>query len=220
MSAFSNCDDGERHVSINNRYQLATRRQRWMIEKRCWRHCVDCAIANPADVTRYQQSIVKAFKVYVRPLLEYNSSIWSPSLKKDIEIIENVQRRFTKRVFGLSAFTYYQRLVYLGLESLELRRLRNDLLLTYKILFGLTGLDSEDFFKVNIYRNQMNLRGHAFQIIQTVCNKSTRSRFFASRIVGVWNNLPCDSVNFSSIATFRTSLTTSILAPFCKVNFN
>jgi len=42
--------------------------------------------------------LVKAFTVYVRPILEYNSIIWSPYLKKDIELLEKVQRRFTKEI--------------------------------------------------------------------------------------------------------------------------
>jgi hypothetical protein len=70
---------------------------------------------------------INAFKVYVRPLLGYNSSVWSPFLKYLIELLENVQRRFKKRTFGLYSLTYHQRLICLGLESLELGRLRFDL---------------------------------------------------------------------------------------------
>jgi len=40
----------------------------------------------------------RAFIVYVRPLLEYNSVVWSPYYKQDIETIERVQRRFSKRL--------------------------------------------------------------------------------------------------------------------------
>jgi len=40
--------------------------------------------------------------VYVRPILEYNSVIWSPQTKGDITVLANVQRRFTKRLPGLS----------------------------------------------------------------------------------------------------------------------
>jgi len=40
--------------------------------------------------------LVKAFKVYVRPILEYNSPVWSPSFVKDILLIASVQRKFTK----------------------------------------------------------------------------------------------------------------------------
>src|SRR5664279_893447 len=78
------------------------------------------------------------------------------SLSTDIEMLENVQRRFTKRIPGMFNLTYHQRLVALDLESLEIRRLRFDLLLTYKILFGLIGLNTEVFFCLNDSRNKMN----------------------------------------------------------------
>ena len=42
----------------------------------------------------------RAFLTYVRPLVEYNSVVWSPYRKGDILAIENVQRRFTKRIPG------------------------------------------------------------------------------------------------------------------------
>jgi len=53
-------------------------------------------------------------------------------LIKDIDKLEKVQRRFTKRLPGLKHYTYFQRLNRLDLESLELRRLGQDLILTYK----------------------------------------------------------------------------------------
>ena len=34
----------------------------------------------------------------MRPILEYNNVIWSPSLVRDIQQLEKVQRRFTKTV--------------------------------------------------------------------------------------------------------------------------
>jgi len=44
----------------------------------------------------------KAFTTYVRPLLEYNTYIWSPSDVGSITKIERVQRRFTKRIPSVS----------------------------------------------------------------------------------------------------------------------
>jgi len=75
--------------------------------------------------------LVRAFKVYmyVRPLLEYNSVIWSPSTIHGIEAIERVQRRFTKRLHGLHSLAYKLRLQCLNLQSLEHRRLLTDLII-------------------------------------------------------------------------------------------
>ena len=80
-------------------------------------------------VSGHISTLIRAFIVYVRPILEYNSVVWSPSLKKNIDLIEKVQRRFTKRLFGLKDLTYKERLVRLNLPSLELRRLYLDLIL-------------------------------------------------------------------------------------------
>jgi len=52
--------------------------------------------------SRDPQIIKRAYCVYVRPLLEFSSQIWSPHYKYLIDKIESVQRYFTKRLFGLS----------------------------------------------------------------------------------------------------------------------
>ena len=67
-------------------------------------------------------------------------------LKKDIETLEKVQRRFTTRIPGLKDLTYCQRLARLKLDSLELRRVRLDLMFAYKLVLGLTDLKLSDFF--------------------------------------------------------------------------
>ena len=64
----------------------------------------------------------------VHPLLEYNSLIWSPSLKQDIALLEQVKRRFTKRLPGPKDYSYDERLKLWNLERLELRRIWSDLL--------------------------------------------------------------------------------------------
>ena len=56
----------------------------------------------------------RALLTYVRPLVEHNSVVWSPCYKKDIEAIERVLRRFSKRLPGLKNLSYEERLKYLG----------------------------------------------------------------------------------------------------------
>jgi len=82
-------------------------------------------------ISRDVHMLTRAFLVYVRPLLEFSSPIWSPHYKQDIELIERVQRRFTKRLPGYSNLTYKERLDLLNLPSLELRRIRLDLISCY-----------------------------------------------------------------------------------------
>jgi len=72
--------------------------------------------------------------VYVRPLLEYTSPVWAPVYKGDIELIERVQRRFTKKIYGFRDLSYFERLRRLdNVDTLELRRLKLDLCMVFKI---------------------------------------------------------------------------------------
>ena len=66
----------------------------------------------------------------------------------DIFCIEKVQRSFTKRLPGLNNLTYRERLVVTNLDSLEVRRLRVDLIMCYKIVFRLINVDFCAFFFV------------------------------------------------------------------------
>ena len=54
--------------------------------------------------------LIRAFVVYVRPIVEYNSIIWSPHSKHDIDTVEKVQRRFTKRLRSLKHLSYDEQL--------------------------------------------------------------------------------------------------------------
>ena len=80
-------------------------------------------------VSSHLPTLLRAYKVYVRPLIEYNTSVWSQYFVQQIGLTasENVQRKFIKCLPGLNKLSYHQRLARLDLESLELRRLRADL---------------------------------------------------------------------------------------------
>ena len=93
-------------------------------------------------------NLIRAFRVYNRPLLEYSSTVWSPSTKYLIDDIEGVQRSFTKRLPGYGELSYEQRLRRSKLQSLEHRRLISDLITCYNIVHGHSSLKFSDFFQV------------------------------------------------------------------------
>jgi len=80
--------------------------------------------------------MVKAFKVYVLPLIDYCSSVYNPHKIADIKLLERIQKKFTKNVMYRHKLSYPDRLKHLHLQSLEHRRLFSDLCLTYKIING------------------------------------------------------------------------------------
>ena len=60
--------------------------------------------------------LVKAFKVYVRPLVEYCSPVWSLSNTGLITKLESVQHRFIKSLLGMSSYSYSECLRLLNLD--------------------------------------------------------------------------------------------------------
>ena len=64
-----------------------------------------------------------AFCTYVRPIVEYASPIWSPHTQKDTNLLENVQRRFTKSISKLHYLPYTARLSSLNIPTLACRRI-------------------------------------------------------------------------------------------------
>ena len=75
-----------------------------------------------------KEIILPLYKSLIRSVLEYGSPVWSPKLRKHVNLIEGVQRRITRCIIGTKDMTYEERLTYLKIPSLEFRRIRGSLI--------------------------------------------------------------------------------------------
>ena len=152
---------------------------------------------------RSRDIMLQLYKTLVRPHLEYCVQFWSPHYKKDVEALERVQRRFTRMLPGMVGRSYEERLRDLRLFSLERRRLRGDLIETYKMIRGLDRVDSESLFP---RMGMSTTRGHSFKLRGDIYRTDVRGRFFTQRVVKVWNALPATVVDSPTLRAFKWSL--------------
>ena len=166
---------------------------------------------------------ITLFKIYIRPLLEYNCSMWSPYLKKDVERAEHTQKQYTRKVckrLNIKYQSYSDRLTILNLESLELRRLRYDLTLVYKILHQLIYVNNQGMFELNNMRTNHSLRRHSFYLkIPPVSRTKIRDNFFSTRIINTWNKLPDNIVSSPSLTIFKNLLSKFPLHTIYKFHY-
>ncbi|XP_063446842.1 uncharacterized protein LOC134726372 [Mytilus trossulus] len=134
------------------------------------------------------KSFCLLFKALVRPHLEYASSVWSPYKKKDIESVENVQRRATKMLPNLKDLSYEESLKLLKLPTLRYRRLRGDMIETYKILNNI--YDERASSGIFTLSSGSTTRGHSLKLVKNRSRLDLKQYYFTNRVVEVWNSFP------------------------------
>ena len=169
---------------------------------------VRCKLIFKSFESRDRSLLCRAYKIYVRPILEYCSSVWNPHHAYLIDKVEAVQRFFTKRLPGLWNVPYSERLLILGLQSLKDRRVQGDLKLCFKILNGYVSTSLRQCFTV---ASSSITRGHDRKLLKPYSSIEATKYFFANRVVDVWNALPNSTVTATSIGSFTHRLDLSFI---------
>ena len=99
---------------------------------------------------------------------------------------------------------YEERLEELNLFSLSKRRMRGDLIEVFKIFKGFSNINVEDYFTVD--RSNITRRRNGFKIIGKRFLSNEAKHFFFNRVVNVWNYLPSDVVDSTSVTAFKNKL--------------
>ncbi|RMC09754.1 hypothetical protein DUI87_13546 [Hirundo rustica rustica] len=162
--------------------------------------CIRHSIANQS-----REVLVPLCFALVQPHLESWGQFCVPHYKKDINLLESLQRRAAKIVKGLEGKLYEECLRSLGLFSLEKRRLKGDLIAVYSFLMRASGGAGTDIDLFSLVISDRT-RGNGLKLYHGRFRLDIRKRFFTQRVVGHWNGLPREVVTAPSLTDLKKCL--------------
>ena len=149
--------------------------------------------------------MLQIYKVFVRPHLEYAVTAWCPWQKKDMDALEKIQHRATRRMSDVRG-TYPERLEQLGLTTLEERRLRGDAIEVFKYVRGFLDIEKETLFNINIPAQPKTRHQRSFMPLNVPrANLKLRKNFFSIRGARLWNTLPSELRECNTVNRFKNA---------------
>jgi hypothetical protein len=144
----------------------------------------------------------KIYNLYILPTLAYNSEVWNPVYRNQVDHLEKVQRRYTRLLN--TGDEYEVRLKTLNLQTLESVRDQADLKLMNQMYHVKSALQFGDFFQLS---DGSRMRGGTENVIRTkTSKKNVRRHSFGDRLVLTWNSIPLP-IRKSSKSNFNNYLT-------------
>ena len=110
-----------------------------------------------------------------------------PQHKKDMEQLEQVQRRFTKMTKGLEHLPAKEKLRGLELFSLVKRRLQGHIIAAFQYLKGAYWKAVEGLF---MRAGSDRMMRNGFNLEEDTLRLDIRKKFFTVKVMKHWNRLP------------------------------
>ena len=149
----------------------------------------------------------RAYKAFVRPVLEYAAAVWDPYNAKQIQSLEAVQRRAARWVSQRYRRTssVSDMLACLQWPSLQSRRRNARLTMFFKFHNKTTSIDSR---YAPVFDPTKRRARHSNSLSYPIpsCRTDYRKFSFFPRTSADWNALPDDAVQARSVEAFRNHL--------------
>ena len=162
---------------------------------------------------RDKKIFLQLYKQFIRCHLEFAIPAWAPWTVADMEMMEKVQKRAINMIAGLQGRTYEEKLRELGMSTLHERRVKYDMVQTYKIIMGIDKVDYSIWFSLVGQTQHMLTRNtsYAKNIISYRPRTEIRKNFFSNRVVRTWNALPTELKEARNLNVFKQKLKELIL---------
>ena len=107
----------------------------------------------------------------------------------------------------MQEMAYLDRLAVLNLESLEMRRLKLDLRMYYKIIHNAIALPADSYFHFD--DRQLNTRNYdPNNLLKPFLRTKLTEQNFFNRCIDIWNFIPLEIRNARSFDAFKLALNT------------
>ncbi len=136
----------------------------------------------------------------VRPQLDYAVQAVAPYLRRDLKLVDRMQRLATRCMKGLRGLQYPAQLQELQLPSMQSHILRTASITAYKLFHGSMNLPQEEFSDAPAVNH---LRGHLFKVRQPWFQLARRQAAFTVRVVGPLKRLPPSVAEAPSLNAFN-----------------
>ncbi|XP_036356614.1 uncharacterized protein LOC118762190 [Octopus sinensis] len=160
------------------------------------------ALLSKTFVSHSPAIYLRLYMAMVWPHLEFASPVWNHYTAQDIDLLETVQRCATKQILSIRYLRYSERLASLGIDTLKLRHLANDLVNIHKIINHCANNHLQHLFELHV----SNACGHAYKVRKQHNSHDFRKHSFTLRVAETWNKLPASAVSCLDIAPCKISM--------------